>query len=204
MPSGWGSPTGRTPHERSRVPPQRSGVTAISSPATAMKPLPAAALREALRVEDDRAPVAEVLARLLECGVAARPGDVHRDIGVVRLDDDTKRVERFDDLDAQGTDGDVHPVVERLGCAHDALHAVAGDGEEGIGRPEVEVLAEPEDREVVVGRRVEVEVVAVVEIAIAGGGVADVFRRLMDGVVVPARDARVVRGRGVHGRDGIR
>ncbi len=34
MPSGSGSPTGRTPHERSRVPQQCSGVTSRSVPPT--------------------------------------------------------------------------------------------------------------------------------------------------------------------------
>ena len=38
MPSGCFSPTGRTPQDRSRLPPQRSGVTAISSPPTARVP----------------------------------------------------------------------------------------------------------------------------------------------------------------------
>ena len=38
MPSGWGSPTGRIPQERSRLPPQVSGVTAMSSPPTVSVP----------------------------------------------------------------------------------------------------------------------------------------------------------------------
>ncbi len=38
LPAGAASPTGRMPHERSRVPTQRSGVTARSEPSTAMVP----------------------------------------------------------------------------------------------------------------------------------------------------------------------
>ncbi len=113
--------------------------------------LPAAHLREPLGVEDDRAPAAQILAWFLEGRDRCRPGDVHGDVGVVRLDDHPELLERFDDLHPHRADRDIHAVLERLRGPHDALGAVLGDRQKGVGRAEVGVLPEPEDREVLIG-----------------------------------------------------
>ena len=52
LPAGAASPIGRMPHERSREPTQRSGVTAMSAPSTAIVPshVPTCANRWASRI----------------------------------------------------------------------------------------------------------------------------------------------------------
>src|SRR5437660_69365 len=71
---------------------------------------------------------------------------------------------------------------------------VVHDGKR-IGHAEVRVLAHPHDEhEAGVGREA-VEVVAVVEVTVAGADVAHGLRDLVDGEVVERRQAR-----GVHGR----
>ena len=65
------------------------------------------------------------------------------------------------------------------------MGALMGHRDERIGRPEVGVLAEPEDGERLVVGEMEVEVVPVVEVPVRRGGVAYVLRGLVDGVVVP-------------------
>ena len=64
MPSASGSPTGRTPQERSRVPQHRSGETDSSVSPTERRPRPHAGLGQPLGVEDDLALGPQVLAGL--------------------------------------------------------------------------------------------------------------------------------------------
>jgi hypothetical protein len=52
-------------------------------------------------------------------------------------------------------------IEERSRCTDDALRVALRDGDERIGHAQVGVLAEPEDGEIVIGRGVKVEVVAV-------------------------------------------
>src|SRR5262249_23633851 len=59
---------------------------------------------------------------------------------------------------------------------------------ERVGDPEVRVLPLPDDEEQLVRARVAVEVVAVVEVAIAGGRLPDRHRHLVDREVVSGRE----------------
>ena len=65
------------------------------------------------------------------------------------------------------------------------LPVAVPDINEGVGHPEVRVLPQSEHGEELVRRSVKVEVVAVVEVTIAGRRVGDQIAGLVDGVVVP-------------------
>ena len=67
------------------------------------------------------------------------------------------------------------------------MNAVACDTHERVGRAQVGVLAETKDTEQVAGGRVQVEVVAVVEVSVTRRDMAHDLRRLMDGIVVERR-----------------
>ena len=166
------------------MPQQRSGVTARSLPPTESRPDQVPGLGQALGVEDHLALGAQVLAGLLDGGDVALPGDVHVGVVLGRLDDHPQLAQRLDDLDAERPDRDVAPVDQRRRRAHDVLGAAQAHVEEGVDHAEVRVLAEAEDGEPVVVARVHVEVVAVVEVAVAGGGVRNELGRLVDRVVV--------------------
>ena len=89
------------PHDRSREPIQRSGVTAISVAVDRDRALPRAALGEPLRVQDlPQRPGAHHVRRLLDGREQAAPVDVHGDaLGL--LEDDPDLLQRLGDLDPE-------------------------------------------------------------------------------------------------------
>ncbi len=159
------------------------------------RPLPLAELGEALGVEGDAAVAAHEVRVLEERRVRAGPGDVDGD-AVRLLDHEAQSPQGFHDLDADRADRRVEAVAAELaGRADDPVEVGAvgrqpADAEEGVLHVEVRVLAQPEDAEQVVGPPVHVEVVAVVEVAVAGADVADHLGDLVDGVVVEGRQGR--------------
>ena len=183
------------------MPHQRSGVTCERLARDLERPRPAARLREPHRVEQDAPVLAHVLPRLLEDGHRALPGEIARDgevtrVGVgprvrCRVADDAHLVERLEHLDPDGTDRRVHPVLEHLRRAHDVLHVASAHAHERVGDAEVRVLPEPHHHEQLVAGRMHVEVVAVVEVAVARADVADGLRDLVHRVVVPGRERRL-------------
>ena len=152
---------------------------------------PAAGLGQPLGVEDDLALAAHVLARLGHGGDVALPGHVHGHAVLGRLDDDPEAAQRLEDLDAEGPDREVAPVEQGRRGAHDVLRAAVAHVDERVDHAEVRVLAVAEDGEPVTRARVHVEVVAVVEVAVARRGVGDELGRLVDGIVVPGGEAHV-------------
>ena len=108
-----------------------------------------------------------------------------------RVERAAQRLEALDHLDLERTDRRVHPVEAELARRpHDAVLVAAAHEREGVGDAEVRVLALPDDEEQLVGARVAVEVVAVVEVAIAGAGLADRLGDLVDREVVEGREHR--------------
>ena len=179
-PGGSVSPTGRTPHERSRVPHQRSGVTAMRSPPTSSAAAPAARLREAQRVEQHAAVLADVLARLLERRDRALPGQVAGEPVLVRLEHEAQLPERLR-APRRGTARRSCPCGRRARATRAPRGgAAAPHARERVLHAEVRVLAQPHHHEQLVARAVQVEVVAVVEVAIAGADVADRLGDLVD------------------------
>jgi hypothetical protein len=96
----------------------------------------------------------------------------------------TRSLQRLEHLDPERPDAEVTPVAQRGRGAHDVLSVPQAHVDERIDDAEVRVLAHPEDGEPVVVGRVHVEVVPVVEVAIAGGRVGDELGGLVDRVVV--------------------
>ena len=185
---GSASPTGRMPHDRSRVPTQLSGVTAVSSPSIDERAPPGADLGEALGVERDPAARAHHVRLLLEHVEGALPGQVEGDaLGL--LEDEPQPAQRLDDLDPVGADVLVEPVVvDRVGEVHRGLRVAAADQHERVLGAEVRVVAEAGDQEDVAGAVVGVEVAAVVEVAVAGAGPGDRQRHLVERVLVERAD----------------
>ena len=146
---------------------------------------PEAGLRQARGVERDAAELADEVARLEVRRDVAVPDQIERESPLVRLADHAQLAQALDHLDAQRADARVHAVVAELARrAHHALYTVAQHHRERVGRAQVRVLAEAHDQEQLVAAAVQVEVVAVVEVAIAGRDVADRLGDLVDGVVV--------------------
>ena len=157
---------------------------------------PLTGLGQAHRVEQHPTVLADVLTGLLERGDRADPGQVGRHSVLVRLDDEAQLLERTDDLDADRTDRHVHAIAELPRRAHHAVGVAVHDDHEGVRDGQVRVLAVAEDGEGVPVVLVAVEVVAVVEVAVAGGRVADRLGGLVDRIVVP-RAQRAMRPRRV-------
>src|SRR5262245_13430552 len=157
--------------------------------------LPAPELIEARGVH--RGPPAPPrLAPLLDVRRARDPLEVAGDAGLVLGDHDAQPLHRLLDVDAERA----HLHLRRL--ARDAargvegvLLAVAHDREAAVHDAEVRIDggADPEVVLAVLG--VAVEPVAVVGVAVAGGGLRDRLGRLMDRVVVEAREHRAPPGR---------
>ena len=92
--------------------------------------------------------------------------------------------EAVEDLDRDGSGRGVAPIVELARRPHDVLRATQSGGGEGVDHAEVRVLTEAGgDEERLVAAK-EVEVVAVVEVAVAGPDGGDRFGDLVDGQVV--------------------
>jgi hypothetical protein len=122
---------------------------------------------------------------LLDRRHVAVPHQVVGDAVLGGVEGAAELLEPFDHLDLEGPDGGVHPVEAELARRphHPVLVAPADEGE-GVGDPEVGVLALSDDEEELVGARMAVEVVAVVEVAIAGADLADGGGHLVDREVV--------------------
>ena len=120
-PAGSASPIGRMPQDRSRLPIQVAGSTAIFSPSIARWPLqePSWAKRCAFSVT--RLPVTQDVRLLLDDVEQALPGEVGCDaFGFV--EDDPQLVQRLDDLDAVAADVLVEPVlIDGVGQVHRGL-----------------------------------------------------------------------------------
>ena len=83
------------------------------------------------------------------------------------LDHHAEPAQGLEHLDAERPDGEVAAVGQRRRGAHDVLRAAVADVDERVDHAEVRVLAVAEDGEPVTRARVHVEVVAVVEVAVA-------------------------------------
>jgi len=147
--------------------------------------LPGAGLGEARSIEEDPAVAAQELVLLLDGGDGAPPVQVTRDAVLVLLEDEAQLLEGLHDLDAEGTHPQVHAVAQLLRGPHDVLLLSPPHAGESVLDGQVRVLPHAHDHEELVARGVEVEVVAVVEIAVAGADEAHRLGGLMDGEVVP-------------------
>ena len=184
MPSVSGSPTGRTPQDRSRVPQHRSGVTARSVPPTESVPdqRPVCASRwvskttlPLLRMYWRGSAIAgtwpsQVTSMATECSVGSTT---------------TRRRRRGSRTSTRNgpTERSPRSTQWRRG-ADDVLGSAVAHVDERVDDAQVRVLPVAEDGEPLARGRVHVEVVPVVEVAVARRRVRDEFRRLMDRVVV--------------------
>ena len=187
-PGGSGSPTGRMPHERSRVPTQRSGVTAISVPSTAMRALPGAHLREPLGVQGDPRPGAHHVRLLLDDVEGALPGEVESDaLGL--LQHHAEAAQRLEHLEPVAPDVLLQALaVDGVGEVHGGLLVAAAHEDEGVLGAEVRVVAQTGDHEDLAAAVVGVEVAAVVEVAVRGAGPGHRQRHLVDRELVEPTD----------------
>lgn len=120
------------------------------------------------------------MARFEICGVRTVEREVDGEPPFVWRARDSQALQPLDDLDEQGADRQVAAVGSELpGCSHDAVRVAAAHQEKRVLHAEVRVLAEPEDDEHLPRVVMAVEVVAVVEVAIAGADVADGLGDLM-------------------------
>jgi len=156
----------------------------------AKAPRPAAGLREARGVEERATVAADEVARLPPGGDRALPDEVEGDPVLGLVEGEAQPAQRLQHLDLERSHARVAPVAEGArGAHHEVPRAAARDGE-GVLHAEVRVLAHAHHDEELVARGVEVEVVAVVEVAIAGADVAHHVGGLVDGVVVPGGEHR--------------
>ena len=156
------------PQDRSRLPIQVAGSTAISSPSIDDPSAPAAELREPLRVE--RHPVAgpQDVRLFLDDVEQSFPGEIGCDaFGFV--EDQPQFAQRLDDLDAVPVDVLVEPVlVDGVRNVHRGLRIPAPDKHERVLDAKVGVVADTADQEDVSGAVVGVEVGAIIEVAVGG------------------------------------
>src|SRR4029453_928805 len=108
---------------------------------------PAAGLREAHRVEQHAAVLADVLARLLERGDRAAPGEVAGDPVRMGLEDEAHALERLHHLDAERPDARVHAVAYLARRAHHAVAPSPAHACERVLDAQVRVLAESHHHE---------------------------------------------------------
>ena len=188
MPGGSASPTGRTPQERSRVPHQRSGVTSKRSSPTRSQPCQQPVCASRLVSKKTRP------WRRMNCAFSSTAGiaPCHSRSQAMPCSfsssAEAQALQRLEHLDLEGTDRGVHAVAELPRRAHHAVAVAALHAGEGVLGGQVRVLAQPHHHEQLVGRGVQVEVVAVVEVAVAGGDVANRLAGLVDREVVPGRE----------------
>ncbi len=96
-----------------------------------------------------------------------------------------KALEPLDHLDLDRADRGVEPVAPQLSRASEhGLPTISGEHRERVGHSEVRVLAHAHDQEEGAGRIVDVEVVAVIEVAVACKNPIESLRDLMGQVVV--------------------
>jgi hypothetical protein len=158
LPAGSGSPIGRMPHDRSRLPIHTAGSTAISSPA--------AYLGETLGVQGDARARSQHMALLLNHVEQPVPGEVDGD-AVGLLEDDPQLVQGLADFHAVAQHVLVEPVgVDAVTHMHGGLGVAAADEHERILYPEVGVVPDAGDQKDVAGAVVGVEVGAVIEVAV--------------------------------------
>jgi hypothetical protein len=158
---------------------------AYSVPATERVPDQNPCLGQALGIEDHPPLAAQVLAGLEHGRNVPLPGHVHGHVVLRRVDDDPQAAERLEHLDVERAHGEIRPIGQRLRRPHDVLRVAPPHVDERVDHAQVRVLAEPEDGGPLSAGRVHVEVVAVVEIAIAGPRMRDQFRCLMNRKIVP-------------------
>ena len=141
-PAGSASPIGRMPHDRSRLPIQTVGSTAISSPSIEIVPAPTAHLGEPLRVQRHAGARPQHVPLLLDDVEQPVPGEVDGDaLGLV--EDDPQLVQRFGDLDAVAQHVLVQPVlVDAVTQMHRGLGVAAPHQDERVLDPEVGVVAD--------------------------------------------------------------
>ena len=162
-----------------------SGVTANSVPADREGARPEAGLGQTLGVEDHPSLAAQVLTGLGHGRNVTLPRHVHGHIVLGRVDDEPQATERLEHLYVERAHRQVGPIGQRRRRPHDVLRVAQPHVDERVDHAQVRVLAEPEDGGPFGAGRVHVEVVAVVEVAIAGPRMCDELRRLMNGKVVP-------------------
>lgn len=101
------------------------------------------------------------------------------------LADQAQAAQRLEDLDAVAADAGVHDaLVDGVGETDRALAVAATYGDERVDHAEVGVHAPAGDQEDVARAVVGVEVVAVVEVLVAGECLGHGQRGLVDGVLV--------------------
>src|SRR5262249_26967383 len=154
------------------------------------RPRPEAGLGEAHRVEQHPPVLPDVLARLEERRDRALPRQVAGDAVLGGLQDHAHLLQAFDDLDVERPDARVHAVVELARGPHDPMLVAPADARERVLHAEVRGLPDTHDQHQLVAASVQVEVVAVVEVAVAGPDVADRLRDLVERVVVHRREHR--------------
>ncbi len=158
---------------------------------------PRAHLGEAGGVEGHPAELAVEVPRL-QVGLGEPVVDgVELEAPLVGLHDDPDLLEALQDLHPDRADRGVHPVGSQgLGRAHHPVVPAPQHRDEGVGHAEVGVLAHPDHREQLVlgavhtAGPVDVEVVAVVEIAVRGPDEAHGLGDLVDRVVVKGGEHR--------------
>jgi hypothetical protein len=102
-----------------------------------------------------------------------------------RVDHHPQAAQRLEHLDVERADGKVGPILQRGRRPHDVLLLTQAYVDECVDHAQVGVLAEPEDGGPLGTGRVHVEVVAVVEVAIAGSRMCDELRCLVNRKIVP-------------------
>jgi hypothetical protein len=106
-----------------------------------------------------------------------------------RVERASKGLEPLDHLDPERPHRGVHAVVaEVTGCPHHPVLVATADEGERVTDPEVRVLTLPDHEEELVRARMAVEVVAVVEVAIAGAHLPDRRGDLVDREVIEGRE----------------
>ena len=182
-PAGSGSPIGRIPQDRSRLP-NHTGVDGDLLTVDRDDAAPGPQLREPLRVQSDPVAGPEHVPLFLHDVEQPVPGEIDGDaLGL--LEDHPQLVQRFGDLDAVAVHALVEPVlVDAVAQMHRGLGVAATDQHERVLHPEVGVVPDAGDQEDVAGSIVGVEVGAVVEVAVRGARPRDRLRNLVYGKLV--------------------
>ncbi len=144
LPGGSASPTGRMPHERSRVAVYASGVTADRVTVDAQLALPGADAGEARGVEQDPIALPADVLGLGDRPVLGAVHEVEADAVLVGVADDAQLAERLAHLDAIGPDLLRHLVVgTRARSADCPLAIAAAHSGVRVDHAEVRIHAEP-------------------------------------------------------------
>ena len=116
-------------------------------------------------------------------------GQVEGQVPFVGFADDPHLLESLDDFEAEGSDLRIQAIgPEFSGSAHQVDAVAVGNRDERIGGAEVRILAHARDEEEFIAGRMHVEVVAVVEISIAGKDVVEGLAGLVGEVLVHGAD----------------